>query len=112
MTFFFREIDPGLEEAIATIIWVTPRLQSEVPEFKVVSDQFTAKYGKVFSEACRSDSLENVSEKVKHKLDVRPPPKMLIERYMIEIAKSYNVPFEPDPHVMREVSPESFVLHL
>lgn len=35
---------------------------------------------------------------------------MLIERYMIEIAKSYNVPFEPDPHVMREVRVKDFSL--
>jgi len=28
------------------------------------------------------------------------PPKILIENYMIEIAKSYKVPFEPDPVIM------------
>ncbi|KAH3738973.1 hypothetical protein DPMN_045617 [Dreissena polymorpha] len=35
-----------------------------------------------------------------HKLGVQAPPTILIERYMIEIAKSYNVPFEADPSVM------------
>ena len=29
-----------------------------------------------------------------------PPPKILVERYLVEIAKNYNVPFEPDPEVM------------
>ena len=33
-----------------------------------------------------------------------PPPKILVERYLIEIAKNYNVPFEPDPEIMM-VSP-------
>lgn len=37
-----------------------------------------------------------------HKLGVQAPPKILIERYMVEIAKSYNVPFEPDPAVMAQ----------
>ena len=37
-----------------------------------------------------------------HKLSVQAPPKALVERYMVEIAKSYNVPFEPDPSVMQQ----------
>lgn len=35
-----------------------------------------------------------------HKLSVQAPPKSLVERYMVEIAKTYNVPFEPDPTAM------------
>jgi len=31
-----------------------------------------------------------------HKLSVEAPPKILVERYLIEIAKNYNVPYEPD----------------
>jgi len=97
---FYRELDPGLEEAIASLIWASPRLQTDVPEIKVIADQFTIKYGKEFGQACRTNALNNVSEKVMHKLGVQAPPKILIERYMIEISKSYNVPFEPDPSVM------------
>ena len=39
---------------------------------------------------------------VMHKLSVQAPPKALVERYMVEIAKSYNVPFEPDPCTMQQ----------
>ena len=35
-----------------------------------------------------------------HKLGVEAPPKKLVEMYMEEIAKSYNIPFTPDPAVM------------
>ena len=35
-----------------------------------------------------------------HKLSVEAPPKILVERYLIEIAKNYNVPYEPDSVVM------------
>lgn len=34
---FFRELDPGLQEAVSTLIWAAPRLQTEVSELKVVS---------------------------------------------------------------------------
>jgi vacuolar protein sorting-associated protein IST1 len=99
---FSRELDPGLEEPIATLIWATPRLQADVVELKNVADQLTAKYGKEFAQSCRTNELNNVNEKVMHKLGVQAPPKILIERYMIEIAKTYNVPFEPDPSVMAQ----------
>ena len=59
-----RELDAGLEEAISSIIWATPRLQSDVQEFKAVSEEFSRKYGKEFAQACRANSLSNVSEKV------------------------------------------------
>nr|AAH77854.1 MGC80567 protein [Xenopus laevis] len=32
-----RELDPGLAEAVSTLIWAAPRLQSEVSELKIVS---------------------------------------------------------------------------
>ena len=97
---FFRELDPGLEESIASLIWAAPRLQTDCQEMKAISEQLIHKYGKEFGQACRTNALNNVSEKVMHKLGVQAPPKILVERYMMEIAKSYNVPFEPDPSVM------------
>ncbi|GFR63075.1 IST1 homolog [Elysia marginata] len=97
-----KELDPGLEESIASIIWATPRLQADVQELKSVADEFAHKYGKEFAQACRGNTLSNVNEKVMHKLSVQAPPKALVERYMVEIAKSYNVPFEPDPSVMQQ----------
>lgn len=35
-----------------------------------------------------------------HKMSIAAPPKVLIENYMVEIAKTYKVPFEPDMSVM------------
>jgi len=31
------ELDPGLEEAISTILWVAPRLSAEVQELREVN---------------------------------------------------------------------------
>jgi len=35
-------------------------------------------------------------------MSVQSPSKLLVEKYLIEIAKNYNVDYEPDPQVMAE----------
>uniref|UniRef100_A0A8C4QEQ1 IST1 homolog n=1 Tax=Eptatretus burgeri TaxID=7764 RepID=A0A8C4QEQ1_EPTBU len=100
-----KELDPGLEESISSLIWAAPRLQSEVLELKVVSDQLCSKYSKEYGKLCRSNQNGTVNERLIAKLSVEAPPKILVERYLIEIAKNYNVPFEPDSFVMSEIPP-------
>ena len=73
-------VEIGLEECIATLLYCTPRLQADIPELKLVSDQLTLKYKKEYAEACRSNQLNNVNEKVLHRLAATPPPKILVER--------------------------------
>lgn len=97
-----KELDEGIAESIASIIWVTPRLQADVQELKVISDLLTAKYGKPFADACRAETEQAVSTKLKHKLSIQSPAKILVEKYIIEIAKSYNIDYEPDPQIMKE----------
>jgi vacuolar protein sorting-associated protein IST1 len=97
-----KELDAGLEEAIATLIWVSPRMQADVSEIKCVGDLLSQKYGKEFAQECRQNRLNNVSEKVMHKLSVQAPPKPLVEKYLCEIARSYNIPFDPDPCLIEE----------
>uniref|UniRef100_A0A8C5SWC6 IST1 homolog n=1 Tax=Laticauda laticaudata TaxID=8630 RepID=A0A8C5SWC6_LATLA len=95
-----KELDPGLAEAVSTLIWAAPRLQSEVAELKIVADQLCAKYSKEYGKLCRSNQIGTVNDRLMHKLNVEAPPKILVERYLIEIAKNYNVPYEPDSVVM------------
>ena len=38
-----KTLDEGLAEAISSIIWVTPRLQADVQELKIVSEQLASK---------------------------------------------------------------------
>ncbi|ODM95672.1 hypothetical protein Ocin01_11006 [Orchesella cincta] len=40
--------------------------------------------------------------KLMQKLSVQAPPKILVERYLIEISKNYNVLYEPDHRVFHE----------
>ncbi|XP_036399547.1 IST1 homolog isoform X1 [Megalops cyprinoides] len=97
-----KELDPGLQEAVSTLIWAAPRLQSEVSELKIVSDQLCAKYSKEYGKLCRTNQIGTVNDRLMHKLSVEAPPKILVERYLIEIAKNYNVPYEPDAMVRPE----------
>jgi len=97
-----KGLDDGLAEAISSLIWVAPRLQSDVQELKIVCDQFTAKYGKPYAQACKENSVGTVSPKLMHKLSVQAPPKLTVEKYLIEIAKYYNVEYEPDPQIMSQ----------
>ncbi|CAJ0603283.1 unnamed protein product [Cylicocyclus nassatus] len=80
--------------------------RGKTAKFKTISDQLTIKYGKPVAEAARANQLEfpaKVSPKLISKLSVAAPPKVMVERYMIEIAAvSAGVPFTPDPDVMRD----------
>ncbi|CAJ0582838.1 unnamed protein product, partial [Mesorhabditis spiculigera] len=100
-----KTLDDGIAEAVISILWAAPRITTDIPEFKVISDQLTHKYGKPFAEAARGNQLEapaKVSPKLIAKLDISAPPKPLVERYMIEIASAAGIDFNPDPDVMRE----------
>ncbi|XP_017940077.1 IST1 homolog isoform X1 [Manacus vitellinus] len=99
-----KELDSGLAEAVSTLIWAAPRLQSEVAELKIVADQLCAKYSKEYGKLCRTNQIGTVNDRLMHKLSVEAPPKILVERYLIEIAKNYNVPYEPDSVVMENFS--------
>ncbi|XP_018015796.1 IST1 homolog isoform X2 [Hyalella azteca] len=97
-----KDLDPGLSEAISSLVWCAPRLMSDVPELKIVADQFALKYGKPYAVACREQSISTISEKLIHKLSVQAPPKVLVEKYLQEIAHNYNLEYTPDPQIMRE----------
>lgn len=92
--------DEALVEAVSSIIWACPRLSADCQELSTVSDQLCLKYGKEFGLQARTNNHNTVNERLINKLSPDPPPKILVERYLIEIAKNYNVPFEPDPDVM------------
>ncbi|XP_014087691.1 IST1 homolog isoform X3 [Bactrocera oleae] len=98
-----KELDDGIAEAVSSLVWVCPRLQSDVAELKIISDIFVTKYGPQFAEHSRTATGEHhVSGKLMNKLQLQAPPKLLVEKYLIEIAKNYNIEYEPDPQVMQE----------
>jgi vacuolar protein sorting-associated protein IST1 len=98
-SYFCRDPDEGLKEAISSIIWIAPRIQADVPEMKIIADALISKYGKPYGLACHDNSIGTVSPKLMQKMSVQAPPKLLVEKYLIEISKIYNVVYEPDHNV-------------
>jgi len=73
-----KELDTGIAEPVASLVWVCPRLQSDIAELKIISDIFVTKYGPQFAEQSRTATGEHfVSEKLMHKLTLQAPPKLL-----------------------------------
>ncbi|XP_063230505.1 IST1 homolog [Bacillus rossius redtenbacheri] len=97
-----KTLDDSLSEAVSSLLWVSPKLQSNIPEMIVISDMLTAKYGKKYARSCREDAVSTMSQKLKHKISMQSIPKILIEKYMAEIAKKYNLEYEPDPQVIND----------
>ena len=59
-----KTLDDGLAEAVSSLLWVTPRLQTDISEMKIISDLLTQKYGKQYAQAARDCTLSTISEKL------------------------------------------------
>ncbi|POR33030.1 IST1 protein [Tolypocladium paradoxum] len=81
--------DPGLEEAIKSIIYAAPK--TEIKELGTVRVLLAEKYGKEFVLEAMENADGKVNDKVVKKLSVEPPKKELVQGYLEEIAKAYGV---------------------
>jgi hypothetical protein len=81
--------DPGLEEAIKSIIYAAPK--TEIKELITVRAMLADKYGKEFVQAAMENTGGKVNDKVIRKLSVEPPRLELVEGYLEEIARAYGV---------------------
>ncbi|KAG5998177.1 hypothetical protein E4U52_001543 [Claviceps spartinae] len=81
--------DPGLEEAIKSIIYAAPK--TEIKELITVRQLLAEKYGKEFVLSAMENADGKVNEKVVRKLSVEPPKQELVQGYLEEIARAYGV---------------------
>ena len=84
-----RECDPGLEEAVQSVIYAAPR--TEIKELQAARALLVDKYGKDFALAAVDDTAGKVAPRVRERLRVEPPPPELVQRYLEEIARTYGV---------------------
>ncbi|KAF3928558.1 hypothetical protein ABW21_db0208618 [Orbilia brochopaga] len=84
-----KEVDPGLDEAVQSIIYAAPR--TDVKELQQVRVLLVEKFGKAYAAAAIDNTDGKVAERVTKKLKVEPPGKELVELYLQEIAKAYHV---------------------
>lgn len=76
-----KELDDGIAEPVSSLLWVAPRLQSDVDELRVIASILTTKYGPEYAEMSRTATgSHKVSEKLMHKLSIQAPPKILVEK--------------------------------
>jgi vacuolar protein sorting-associated protein IST1 len=82
-------LDPGLEEAVKSIMYASPKI--DLKELHAVRVLLAEKYGKEVALAAAENSDKKVSEKVIRKLRVDPPSPALVQGYLEEIAATYGV---------------------
>ncbi|KAL2153375.1 hypothetical protein VTH82DRAFT_4530 [Thermothelomyces myriococcoides] len=85
--------DPGLEEAVKSIIYAAPK--TEIKELLAVRALLADKFGKEFVLQAMENRDGRVSERVIKKLSVAPPKEELVQGYLEEIAKAYGVDWPP-----------------
>jgi len=90
-----REPDPAISEAVCSIIHAAPR--TEVKELHVLREMLTHKYGREFTIAVMENRDSFVNERVINKLVVRTPSESLVNAYLEEIAKGYDVSWRAGP---------------
>ncbi|GBB95163.1 hypothetical protein RclHR1_02490018 [Rhizophagus clarus] len=89
-----KHCDPTISEAVNTLIYSAPR--SEIKELGQVRDQLIGKYGKEFALNAIDNKDNCVNERIIQKLMFSTPDPFLVNRYLEEIAKTYNVNWKAD----------------
>lgn len=95
-----KECDPGLEEAVKSIIFAAPKIDG-VKELSMVRSLLAEKYGKEFTIVAVENRDGKVAKRVTDRLKVEPPPEELKEAYLSTIAEAYNIDWPPGTKAKR-----------
>ncbi|KAG2234314.1 hypothetical protein INT48_000764 [Thamnidium elegans] len=86
----YKTCEESIAEAVNTIIWAAPRV-GEAKELGLVRDQLASKFGKEFMLQALENEDERVNPRIVMKLQVNAPDPFLVERYLEEIARAYDI---------------------
>ncbi|CAF1499695.1 unnamed protein product [Rotaria magnacalcarata] len=95
-------VDPAVEQPLANILWAAPFLAHDIPELGQITLMFKKLFGTDYVSACEQNKLSLVDVDLLRCLSCDIIPKLLVERYLLEICRSQNVPFEPDQTIMAQ----------
>ncbi|SGZ54065.1 CIC11C00000004783 [Sungouiella intermedia] len=85
-------VDPGLKEAILLVIYSSHH--TEIKELISLGDMLRVKYGHEFaSHVMANENNEYVPEKIVKRCGIEPPSEVLVDLYLTEIARAYEVPY-------------------
>jgi vacuolar protein sorting-associated protein IST1 len=100
-----KECDPGLEEAVQSIIYAAPKIEG-VKELTTVRQLLVEKFGKEFTLRAVENSDGKIPKRVLDRLKVEPPAGELVEAYLEAIADAYNVDYPPGIKAKRAAEEE------
>mmetsp|Transcript_9586 Transcript_9586/g.13383 ORF Transcript_9586/g.13383 Transcript_9586/m.13383 type:complete len:334 (+) Transcript_9586:84-1085(+) len=82
-----------LKECVHTVIWAADR--TSVEELTKVKIQLGKKFGRAEINSALENTENCVNSEIKRKLSIIPPNAHLKQQYMLEIAKFYDIDWEP-----------------
>jgi hypothetical protein len=83
-----------LEEGIASVVYCASRI--EIPELKIIAEQFAAKFTKEWVLRHTDNQSGKVNQRIIDKLSIQPPPFEVVLNMLHEIAAQYQVDWQPD----------------
>jgi vacuolar protein sorting-associated protein IST1 len=89
-----KECPEDLREAVSSLIWASKNV--DIEELKEINNQLTKKFGREFAKKAIDNENNEVNVRLSQKLTYKPPSAKLVISYLQEIAKSYNVPWDPE----------------
>lgn len=88
-------MDPSLMEAVHTIIYSASRCEG-AKELLTVRELLCSKFGQQLGDQALHNRQGLVNTRVFQRLSINAPDQTLVTLYLTEIAKTYNVQFDPD----------------
>lgn len=88
-----KECPDELREAASSLIWAAHNV--DIDELREVANQLTKKFGSKFSKAALNNENNVVNDRLFQKLSYRPPSAYLVIKYLEEIARTYDIDWEP-----------------
>ncbi|CAF2100017.1 unnamed protein product [Rotaria magnacalcarata] len=95
-------VDPAIEQPLANVLWAAPFLTQDIPELGQLTVMFKKHFGPEYVAMCEQNKIGMVDVDLLRCLSCDLIPKLLIEKYLVEICRSQNVQFEPDPTIMAQ----------
>jgi hypothetical protein len=97
--------DCSIHEAVDSLIWAThcTPIHDECGQLMELCKMLEIKYGKEYIQSVIDTPPEQnprIKKELISRLNPNPPKLLIIEQYLIAIADSYNVEYEPDQQVM------------
>lgn len=85
-------VDPGLKEAVLLVVYSAHH--TEIKELITLGDMLKVKYGHEFVHAVMAnEENEYVPDRIVKRCGVEPPSEILVDLYLTEIARAYEVPY-------------------